>query len=58
MLKFSKESYRKMNKILFKYILSGYLVQLLKLVLIFYCFGLILNLFKKLNFLKTLMYQY
>ena len=42
-----------MNNILFKYLLSGYFKTILKVVLIFYCFGLILNLFEEIEFFKN-----
>ncbi len=40
--------------ILFKYLLSGYLKSILKVTLIFYGFGLILNLFEEIEFFKNL----
>ena len=43
-----------MNKILFKYLLSNYFKTILKVILIFYCFGLILNLFEEIEFFKNL----
>ncbi len=43
-----------MNKILFKYLLSNYFLTTLKVVLIFYSFGLILNLFEEIEFFKNL----
>ena len=43
-----------MNKILFNYLLSGYLKSILKVILIFYCFGIILNLFEEIEFFKNL----
>ena len=42
-----------MNKILLSYLLSGYLKTIFKVVLIFYCFGLILNLFEEIEFFKN-----
>ena len=42
-----------MNKILFKYLLFGYLKSILKVILIFYCFGIILNLFEEIEFFKN-----
>ena len=47
-----------MNSIITKYILKRYFKDFLKVVFFFYCFGLILNLFEKLSFLKNLMYQF
>ena len=48
-----------MNKILFKYLFTGYISSIFKVTLIFYCLGLILNFFEEIEFfLKTLMYQY
>ncbi len=41
-------------KILFKYLLSGYFKTIFKVILIFYCFGLILNLFEEMEFFKNL----
>ena len=41
-------------KILFKYLLSGYCKTILKVILIFYCFGIILNLFEEIEFFKNL----
>ena len=43
-----------MNKILFNYLLSGYFKTIIKVTLIFYCFGLILNLFEEIEFFKNL----
>ena len=43
-----------MNKILFKYLLSGFFQTIFKVILIFYCFGLILNLFEEIEFFKNL----
>ena len=43
-----------MNKVLFKYLFSGYLKTILKVIMIFYCFGLILNLFEEVEFFKNL----
>ena len=43
-----------MNKILFKYLLSGFFLTILKVTLIFYCFGIILNLFEEIEFFKNL----
>ena len=43
-----------MNKILFQYILTNFFKTILKVVLIFYCFGLILNLFEEIEFFKNL----
>ena len=42
-----------MNNILFKYLLSGYFKTILKVILIFYCFGIILNLFEEIEFFKN-----
>ena len=41
-------------KILFKYLLSGYCKIIFKVILIFYCFGVILNLFEEIEFFKNL----
>ncbi len=43
-----------MNKILFRYLLSGFLKNILIVFLIFYSFGLILNLFEEIEFFKNL----
>ena len=42
-----------MNKILNKYLLSSYLKIILQVILIFYCFGIILNLFEEIEFFKN-----
>ena len=42
-----------MNKILFRYLLFGYFKTILKVILIFYAFGLILNLFEEIEFFKN-----
>ena len=43
-----------MNKILFKYLLSGYFITIFKVTLIAYCFGIIFNLFEEIEFFKNL----
>ena len=43
-----------MNKVLFRYLLSGFFKTVFKVILIFYCFGLILNLFEEIEFFKNL----
>ena len=43
-----------MNKILYSYLLSSFIKTILKVILIFYCFGLILNLFEEVEFFKNL----
>ena len=43
-----------MSKVLFKYLLSNYFKTILKTILIFFCFGLILNLFEEIEFFKNL----
>ena len=43
-----------MNRVLFNYLFTGYLKTVLKVILIFYCFGLILNLFEEIEFFKNL----
>ena len=43
-----------MNKILFNYLLSGFFKTILKVLMIFYCFGIILNLFEEIEFFKNL----
>lgn len=42
-----------MNKILSRYLLSGFFKTIIKVILIFYCFGLILNLFEEIEFFKN-----
>ena len=42
-----------MNNILFKYLLSRFFKTIFKVVLIFYCFGIILNLFEEIEFFKN-----
>ncbi len=43
-----------MKKILFQYLLSNYFKTILKVMLIFYSFGLILNLFEEIEFFKNI----
>jgi len=43
-----------MNKVLFNYLFTGYLKTILQVTFIFYCFGLILNLFEEVEFFKNL----
>ena len=43
-----------MNKVLFNYLFTGYLKTVLKVTFIFYCFGLILNLFEEIEFFKNI----
>ena len=43
-----------MNKVLFKYLLSGYFITVFKVTLIAYCFGIIFNLFEEIEFFKNL----
>ena len=43
-----------MNKILSQYLVLGFLKTFLKVILIFYCFGIILNLFEEIEFLKNI----
>ena len=43
-----------MNKILLNYLLSGFFKSIFKVILIFYCFGIILNLFEEIEFFKNL----
>ena len=43
-----------MNKILFNYLLKNFLKTLLIVVLLIYCFGLILNLFEEIEFFKKI----
>jgi lipopolysaccharide export system permease protein len=42
-----------MNNIIIKYLLNGYLKTFLKVALIFYCFGIMLNLFEEIEFFKN-----
>ena len=41
-------------KILFQYLLFNFFKSILKVILIFYCFGIILNLFEEIEFFKNL----
>ena len=41
-----------MNNIIINYLLKGYLKTFIKVILLFYCFGIILNLFEEIEFLK------
>ena len=41
-----------MNSVILKYLLYGYLKNLFKVTLFFYCFGIILNLFEEVEFFK------
>ena len=43
-----------MSKILSQYLVLGFLKTFLKVILIFYCFGIILNLFEEIEFLKNI----
>ncbi|MBA1339163.1 MAG: lipopolysaccharide export system permease protein [Pelagibacterales bacterium] len=43
-----------MTKILFKYLVFGYFKTIFKVVLIFYCFGIVLNLFEEIEFFKNI----
>ena len=43
-----------MNKVLLNYLLTGYIKTIFLVILIFYCFGLILNLFEEIEFFKNL----
>ena len=43
-----------MGKIMFNYLLHGFFKTTFKVVLIFYCFGIILNLFEEIEFFKNL----
>ena len=43
-----------MNKILFNYILKNFLKTFLIVVMVFYCFGMILNLFEEVEFFKNI----
>ncbi len=42
-----------MNKVLFNYLFTGYLKTILKVIMIAYCFGVILNLFEEIEFFKN-----
>ena len=41
-----------MNKILIQYLFNNYLKTFLKVFFVFYCFGIILNLFEEIEFFK------
>ena len=43
-----------MNSIIINYILKNFLKTFLMVVSVFYCFGLILNLFEEIEFFKNL----
>ena len=43
-----------MNKIILNYILTNFLKKFLIMILIFYCFGVILNLFEEIEFFKNI----
>ena len=43
-----------MNSILFNYLLSNFFKTIFKVILIFYSFGIILNLFEEIEFFKNL----
>ena len=43
-----------MNKILLNYLLSRFFITIFKAVIIFYCFGIIFNLFEEIEFFKNL----
>ncbi len=43
-----------MNKIFLNYLLKNFLKTVFIVVLIFYCFGLILNLFEEIEFFKNI----
>ena len=43
-----------MNKILFKYLIQNFLKTFLIMVIIFYCFGILLNLFEEIEFFKNI----
>ena len=43
-----------MIKVLSQYLLSGYFKTIFKVISIFYCFGLILNLFEEIEFFKNI----
>ena len=43
-----------MKKVLFNYLLAGYLKRILIVMVIIYCFGIILNLFEEMEFFKNL----
>ena len=43
-----------MKKVLFNYLLSGFLKMIFKAMLVFYCLGIILNLFEEVEFFKNL----
>ena len=42
-----------MNKVLFNYLFTGYSKTILKVIMIAYCFGIILNLFEEIEFFKN-----
>ncbi len=42
-----------MNRVLFNYLFNGYLKTIFKVIMIVYCFGIILNLFEEIEFFKN-----
>ena len=44
-----------MNNVILNYLLKNFLKTIFMWIAIFYCFGLILNLFEEIEFLKILM---
>ena len=43
-----------MNRVLFNYLFNGYLKTIFKVILIIYCFGIIMNLFEEIEFFKNI----
>ena len=43
-----------MNKIFFNYLLKKFLKTFFLVILVFYCFGIILNLFEEIEFFKNI----
>ena len=43
-----------MNNIILRYLIDGFLKNFLKVILFFFCFGIILNLFEEIEFFKNL----
>ena len=43
-----------MNKIIINYLIQNYFKTILKVLLLFYCLGIILNLFEEIEFFKNL----
>ena len=43
-----------MNKIILKYLIKNFLKTFMVIALVFYCFGILLNLFEEIEFFKNI----